>query len=296
MGDTRPSGLARAGRIIGGALAGILIGAVCYGLYFGMANFTELRGTVPTLSGLTDDESRLRAAADSAVGYAEQFDRAPSSNHVGRGFRFSAPAPAGVDADPGHWCAGQVIGYRIDYTGALLAGSTRAKEQLRWSQAFSQWSQASGGRYLFEYRGPAEYPLTDAATTESYPIDPQAVPRGEIAISYGVPPQRSAAKWDEYRHPTLSDTLGFAGLGPISWSSGTAQSRVTTAMIVLDALDSEADPRALPTPYIHEAGHALGLAHVPDPGQMMYDTAGSESEIADGDRNGIGRLAAMSCQ
>ena len=34
MGDTRPSGLARAGRIIGGALAGILIGAVCYGLYF----------------------------------------------------------------------------------------------------------------------------------------------------------------------------------------------------------------------------------------------------------------------
>ncbi|MFN8126096.1 MAG: matrixin family metalloprotease [Candidatus Nanopelagicales bacterium] len=290
------SGIRRVVRVIGGALAGVLIAGVCLGLYYGMANFEELKGTVPTLSGMTDEDTELRAAADSAVGYAESFDHPPESTHQGRGFRFNAPPPAGVTASPGHWCGGQVIGYRIDYTAALLAGSNRAKEQLRWNQAFSQWSRASGGRYLFEYRGAADYPLTDAATTKSYPIDPDLVPEGEIAISYGVPSGQSGSKWDDYRHPTLADTLGFAGLGPISWSSGPQQSRITRAMIVMDAIDSEADPRTVPTPYVHEAGHALGLAHVPDPGQMMYDTATSLSEIADGDRNGIQRLAAMTCR
>ncbi len=284
----------RAGRALGNVIAVIVTLAVAAAGAYGMVNFEELKGQVYSFDAAVDEETALRQAADDAVGFAEQYARPPESNGVGKGYRFSAPAPTGIDADPGHWCGGTVIGYRIDFTGAVRAGSDRDKEIERWRSAFAQWTAASGGRYQFEYRGEADYPLVDART-QTYPIDPELVPDGEIAISYGVPPEIDEPQWQGYRHPGLTETLGFAGLGPIEWSSGPGQSRVTKAMIVMDALDSQADPRRVPTPYPHEAGHALGLSHVPDPGQLMYDTAGATTEMNDGDRAGITRLAMLPC-
>lgn len=284
----------RAGRLVGNLVALTATVAIAGAAAYGMVNFEELKDQVNSLDAAVDQETALRQAADDAVGFAEQYGQPPESNEVGKGYRFSAPAPDGIQADPGHWCGGTVIGYRIDFTGALLAGSDRAKETERWRSALAQWTAASGGRYVFEYRGEASYPLV-GARTQTYPIDPEIVPEGEIAISYGVPSEVDDPRWQDYRHPGLTETLGFAGLGPIEWSTGPDQSRVTKAMIVMDALDSQADPRSVPTPYPHEAGHALGLSHVPDPGQLMYDTAGSTSEMNDGDRAGIMRLATLPC-
>ena len=62
-----------------------------------------------------------------------------------------------------------------------------------------------------------------------------------------------------------------------------------------NAIDSDTDPAAVPIPYIHEAGHTLGLSHVEDPGQLMHTTPGPDTQMNEGDREGIRRLAAQPC-
>ena len=297
MAGASDSGVARAGRWIGSALALILTLALVLGMVYAFANLEQLKSDVAAWqSGQVGDaeELALDRAADNAIGYAEDLAVPPPTDGVGRGYRFSHPAPAGVESPPAHWCAARDIGYRIDFSGAVTAGSTPAKEKARWQQAFAEWTEASGGRYTFQYRGSADYPLIDA-TTIGYPIAPERVPEGEIAISYGVPPADKQPRWEDYRHPALSDALGIGGVGPIDWASGPDQGVLTRGMIVLDALDSELDPRSVPVPYTHEAGHALGLSHVADPGQIMYDAPVPTSIINNGDRAGITRLASLPC-
>lgn len=288
--------MARAGRWLGGALALLLTVSLAAGMFYAFGNLEQLKAQVDAWeSGREGDPDTLalNRAADNAIGYAEDLAVPPASNGS-KGYRFSHPAPPSVDAPPAHWCAAEPIGYRIDYTGAVTAGSTPAKERSRWQQAFAAWTDASGGRYTFEYRGAAEYPLIDA-TSIGYPIDPELVPEGEIAITYGVPPADRQPRWDNYRHPLLSDALGIGGVGPVEWESGVDQGILTRGMIVLDALDSEVDPRSVPVPYTHEAGHALGLSHVTDPGQIMFEAPVPTSQINDGDRAGITRLASSPC-
>ncbi len=288
--------MGRAGRLAGSLTALLLtVGLVAGGLYL-YTNFAAVKAQIDAARAGVDNQqdARLGQAADSAIAYAQGLGRPPVSTGVGRGFRFSHPAPAGIDASPGHWCPTGAIGYRIDFTGALAAGSSKVKEIDRWQGAFAEWTQASGGRYQFEYRGAAEYPVTGTTTTE-YPVDPAGIPSGEIAITYAVPPAERSDNWRGYRHPTLIDALGFAAVGPIDWSSGPDQGVVDRAMIVLDAIDSDTDPAAVPIPYIHEAGHTLGLSHVEDPGQLMHTTPGPDTQMNEGDREGIRRLAAQPC-
>lgn len=287
---------ARVGQAFGYAAALVLtLGLVAGGGYL-YANFDQVKEQLEAAraGAAGQEDARLGQAADSAIAYAEDLGRPPMSTGVGRGYRLSHPAPAGIDSPPGHWCPAGPIGYRIDFTTAVEAGATRDKEINRWQQAFEEWTEASGGRYQFEYRGPALYPVTGTSTAE-YPIDPAAIPDGEIAITYGVPPGTASDRWNGYRHPTLATALGFAAVGPINWSSGPDQGVINRAMIVLDAVDSDTDPAAVPIPYIHEAGHALGLSHVEDPGQLMYATPGPDTVMNDGDREGIRRLAAQPC-
>lgn len=285
-----------AGQIVGFVAAAVLILGLVVGGGYLYGNFDQVKQQIEAARAGIDSQqdARLGQAADSAIAYAEDLGRAPVSTGVGRGYRFSHPAPAGIDATPGHWCPIGTIGYRIDFTAALAAGSTKDKELNRWQQAFDQWSQASGGRYRFEYRGPAQYPVSGTTTAE-YPLDPAAIPDQEIAITYAVPPGMDEQKWDHYRHPTLATALGFAAVGPVDWSSGPDQGVFHSAMIVMDAVDSQTDPAAVPVPYVHEAGHALGLSHVEDPGQLMFTTPGPDTDMNDGDREGIRRLAAQPC-
>lgn len=293
----RPTTRGRVGRLAGAISASLLtLGLVVGGMYL-YTNFDAVKQQIDAARAGAggQQDARLGQAADSAIAYAEDLGRPPVSTGVGRGYSFSHPAPAGIDAAPGHWCPAGDIGYRIDFTGALAAGSTKAKEINRWQEAFAEWTAASGGRYQFQYRGPAQYPVT-GTTTATYPVAPEAIPDGEIAITYAVAPGEKSDDWRGYRHPTLINALGFAAVGPVNWSSGPDQGVFDRAMIVLDALDSEVDPSAVPIPYIHEAGHTLGLSHVEDPGQLMYTTPGPDTVMNDGDREGIRRLAAQPCR
>lgn len=287
------SGASRAAAAVGMTLAVALTLALVGALGYAFTNLPELQERAAAFKAGVSQESieadRLDRAADDAISYADDLAE-QSSRDTGSAedHEFSHPAPAGVDAPPAHWCAARDIGYRIDFTRALRAGSTRAKEIDRWEQAFAVWTEASGGRYTFTYLGPATYELADTRAG-GYPIDPQLVPEGEIAITY------ADAGASAYRHPDLADALGIAGVGPVSWSSGPGQGMITRGMIVLDARDAEADPRSMPVQYRHEAGHALGLSHTSDPSQLMYSGADSASVVGVGDRAGIRKLAGLPC-
>lgn len=63
-----------------------------------------------------------------------------------------------------------------------------------------------------------------------------------------------------------------------------------------DAMEQEPDGRAFQrTIVLHELGHAVGLGHVKDPRQLMYDDNVGQLDFADGDRAGLAKLGAGRC-
>ena len=280
------------GQTAAAVLAAVLVVALICALAYALPRIEELKSQVPRLDGRSIPDP-TSAAAQSAIDFARDVGRAPRSNGQGPGFAFNSLPPDGVAGSPGHWCAGDRIGYRIDFTAALRAGSSIEREQYRWRKAFDAWTQASGGLYRFEYRGTADYPVVSSAMGDS-PIDLYEVPVGEIALTYAIGDDRGGAVWPSYTHAALSDALGVGGVQRVTWDSADP-GLIRRGMVVLDAVDVSNDPQDLPTPYVHELGHALGLAHVNDPGQMMAAHAGPKARIAAGDAEGIGRLAAAGC-
>jgi hypothetical protein len=227
------------------------------------------------------------------VDFARRAQRAPRTRTEGPRFAFASPPPRGVAGEPGHWCAADVIGYRIDFDAALLAGSTRAREKYRWRRAAAEWTRASGGRYRLEYRGPARYPVVDGAAGHS-PVDLSRVPAGEIALTYAVGSDRTGPGFRRYTHAALSTALGVGGVEQVTWDSATP-GQIQRGMVILDAVDTANDPLDVPTPYVHELGHALGLGHVADRRQIMATHAGPQAQIGGGDIAGITRLASAGC-
>jgi len=286
------------GRKILRGTGAVLAMAVTAGLFafvmWAVPQVDDLRTRVPQLDG-QQKPSKMNEALNGAVGFAENQAQPPNSTGVGKGYVVSAPAPLASERGPGHWCGERVIGYRIDLTAGKYAGLNPVTERARWRDAFTRWSLASDGVYQFKYLGPAIFPTQDDAS--GYPIKADALVPGEIAITYAVPPARTAAKWQSYVHPEMTTALGLAGFANINWDEDLPNAGlITSAMVVLDAIDAAQDPHEVPTQYVHEVGHALGLGHVEDPGQIMFKQAVSNAVLNDGDRRGISKLAAAPCR
>ena len=102
-------------------------------------------------------------------------------------------------------------------------------------------------------------------------------------------------------NPMLSgDVLGragpipFAGRDPdsVRWVSGQAVFNAPAVGALLE-LGRDADAKAV---LLHELGHVVGLAHVPDPFQVMYDTNSYPlSSYRAGDRRGLELLGMGRC-
>ncbi len=282
----------RFGQVLGGLLAVAIV--------IGMAGFVvwalpqlEDSGAGTQILGQESDEDRVDRTLGALKDSSENFNKDDSAQLGGiPSFAFNSPRPVGSEGPPGHWCAREVIGYRIDFTGAELAGGDQAQELYRWRKAFQQWSEASKGRYTFEYRGEANYPI--AAPNASIPIDFAIVPEGEIAITYATDNVRNENKWRDRLYRPLGGILGTGGVQQVAWT-GESAGLLQRGAVVLDAVDVLKSPLDVPGVYPHELGHALGLAHAPTRNQLMSEASGQQAVMEAGDREGIRRLARAGC-
>ncbi len=100
--------------------------------------------------------------------------------------------------------------------------------------------------------------------------------------------------------PRLADDV--SGLGGSAAEEQSPGRRVyVTGMVVLDREDfedlarrpdGEAQQRAV---VVHELGHVVGLAHVDDPAELMYDSSTGQTALGPGDREGLAQLGAVPC-
>ncbi len=299
-GEHKPSPLRRTVRGflrgLGLAFAFVATVALAAGVAVVGPNIDQWRGVLPSLDGQGYESSGEASGRELLADMADdEAGLPPLQKKRGKGFSYLASIPSGASW-PAHWCGTEVINYRVDLVGARMTGLSGARELQRWEAAFAAWSEASGGAYQFRYQGIGSFPLQITNTPDMAVIKPNKVREGEIAISYGTPTKLPYDGWKKYFHPGIGPALGVGGIGPVNWApSASNYGLIEEATIIIDGQDVAALPQELPTVYIHEAGHALGLGHVKDDRQMMFHEAGPTATISAGDRRGIRKLANAGC-
>ncbi|CAM3991147.1 hypothetical protein NOMA109596_18385 [Nocardioides marinus] len=90
-----------------------------------------------------------------------------------------------------------------------------------------------------------------------------------------------------------------AGIGGSVATGAPGRLRYVTGRVVLDQeLFAGFGPRETPFAQAivdHELAHVVGLGHVDDPGELMYDDNLGRTTYGPGDREGLARLGAISC-
>jgi hypothetical protein len=98
----------------------------------------------------------------------------------------------------------------------------------------------------------------------------------------------------------IPDLAGeVAGIGGSVAVGPPGRMRYVTGRVMLDR-DLFASFEADQTPYAqaivdHELGHVVGLGHVDDPGELMYEEALERITYGPGDREGLARLGSVAC-
>jgi hypothetical protein len=105
---------------------------------------------------------------------------------------------------------------------------------------------------------------------------------------------------DEDEVPELEDDVAGVA-GPVT-QTRRGLSRYVTGMVVLDResfddldgqLDGDDQQRAI---LMHELGHLLGLDHVDDPSELMFESNLGRTTLGDGDRRGLAILGGVPCR
>ena len=173
------------------------------------------------------------------------------------------------------------IHYRVRPDGAPWSGADMVKV------AVAEVERATG--LVFVDDGPTdEAPSQDRSLTSRWSLRDEPEP---VLIAW--------ATEDEW--PSLKGTvLGEAG--PVAESVGRSVPRYTTGQVVLDARDlahapgDAAGAQAVRVVLLHELGHLVGLAHVDDPSQLMFERSGPQlTGFGTGDLRGLHELGSGEC-
>lgn len=92
-----------------------------------------------------------------------------------------------------------------------------------------------------------------------------------------------------------------AGLGGSATEDDSGHVEYVTGSIVLDvdAFTPTAiarSPQVMEAIVVHELAHVVGLAHVPEPMEMMYDSSRGQISYGPGDLEGLARLGSLPCR
>ncbi|WP_347110020.1 matrixin family metalloprotease [Paenarthrobacter sp. S56] len=153
-------------------------------------------------------------------------------------------------------------------------------------EAVKQASLASGLKFIYD--GPtSEEPTSDRA---GYQPDVYGDRWAPVLIAWTTPEQV----------PRLAgQTVGLGGSSSIGLSNG--YKAYVTGTVSLDEpqfagiMDTPQGREIGVAVIMHELGHVLGLDHVDDPRQLMYDQASWVRQYAAGDRTGLAKLGTGPC-
>lgn len=202
----------------------------------------------------------------------ERLLPAPAIEARGGAYAFAATQP-GSD-EPVAWDPCSPVSYAVNPAG-MPAGARPLVDR-----AIARISAATG--LAFE----------DDGDTDRRPFTGSLVPLGggrPVVIGWG----------DEAEFPELAGSV--AGLGGAAPEEGARGRRhYVTGGIVLDtaAITDVAvaeQPRVVEAIVVHELAHVVGLAHVPEPMELMFADNTGQVELGPGDREGLARLGAVPC-
>jgi hypothetical protein len=209
---------------------------------------------------------------------SQPLHRAPAGPVGEGGYAFLATHP---DGTPVTWDPCRPVHYVVRPDGAPRDGA----QWLRW--AFGVLRTASGLRFV-----------DDGATREA----PAPERPAYLRATYGDRWAPVLVTWSSPVETPLitDDVLGRAG--PRSFSAhGARELRWVSGSAVfngpaLDRMLATGDEAKVQAVLLHELGHLVGLGHVPDPYQVMYDTnAYPVSAYRAGDLRGLSLLGAGRC-
>ncbi|MFJ5955224.1 matrixin family metalloprotease [Paenarthrobacter sp. NPDC092416] len=153
-------------------------------------------------------------------------------------------------------------------------------------EAIQQASWATGLRFIYDGRT-TEVPST---SRNGYQPERYGDRWAPVLIAWTTPEQV----------PRLTgQTVGLGGSSSIGLSNG--YKAYVTGTVSLDApqfagiVDTPRGQEIGVAVIMHELGHLLGLDHVDDPRQLMYDQASWVREYAAGDRTGLAQLGMGPC-
>ncbi len=256
-------------------IAVVLIGASVYGL----VRFAPWKSSGKHSSS----SSSLLSAPPAGVGAAPSPLGHPAAAPAGSGGYAFEQTQTGSTTDPVTWDPCRAIHYVI--SGTAPAGAAQLVPQ-----AVAAISRASGLHFVYD------------GTTKEQPSS---------AARAAYQPTVYGARWAplliSWTTPTQEADLagGIIGLGG-AYGMTAPDGRITyvTGDVSLDApqiaqvLARGGPPAAtMQAVVLHELGHALGLAHVSDPTQVMYPEAQIRvTALGAGDRRGLAALGTGKCE
>ncbi len=216
----------------------------------------------------------------------------------GPGYKFFKSA--GSPTKPGaYWDPCSTVRYGIDFTYARKQGLRVGREEDRWRSAVREVADAMGVRFVYEGR---------ISSRAQNGVQPRTSAGVDLIITFGSESRRGRYGYGRVLNGPV------AGIAGISWRQSSAGARVDYGYVIIDAKEvvrktdavreafdprpaTQRPPDVVRSLYMHEFGHAVGLAHVRDKKQLMYPRLLPERSdtLGRGDLRGLRKLGNQRC-